>query len=106
MAARNEAWGTSFWSQTYSEWDQIQLPDRAPYAPNPGLALDYRRFVSDSYVGFQAYQISLIRHHPPTQLITHNMMGFPFGGIDYFSLPTPLNLPPRPKSPTLPPYSL
>ena len=92
LAALNEAWGTSFWSQTYSEWDQIQLPDRAPYAPNPGLALDYRRFVSDSYVGFQAYQISLIRQHAPTQSITHNMMGFRFGEIDYFSLAKDLDI--------------
>jgi len=39
----NQHWTTAYWSQTYSAWDQI--PMEAPRG-NPGLLLDYRRFVT------------------------------------------------------------
>jgi beta-galactosidase len=83
----NDAWGTAFWSQTYSEWTQIPLPDRPPRAPNPGLALDYRRFVSDSFVDYQALQARIVRKHVrPGQFVTHNLMGFGFPELDYHEL--------------------
>ena len=35
LDALNHAWGTAFWSQRYSDWDQILPPRLAPTIPNP-----------------------------------------------------------------------
>ncbi|HLQ60229.1 MAG TPA: beta-galactosidase [Candidatus Acidoferrales bacterium] len=88
----NASWGTVFWSQTYSRWEQIPLPQREPREPNPGLALDYRRFMSDSYVRYQALQAGQLREHSQGQFLTHNLMGFGFGEIDYRSLARELDV--------------
>lgn len=32
----NEAWGTTFWSQQYGDWEDIQLPNRTTSFGNPG----------------------------------------------------------------------
>ncbi len=92
IEALNEHWGTAFWSQRYDEWEDIALPAPDPVpvdgfsrrAPNPGLALDFRRFVSDSYVNYLRQQSELLRSLiRPEQRITHNLMGFGFPEIDY-----------------------
>ena len=92
----NESWGTIFWSQTYEDWSQIDAPDVTPasqpdgfrpLAPHPSLALDYRRFTSDSYVAFLRRQVDVLRSVvSPDQRITHNLMGFRFPKIDYHAL--------------------
>ena len=47
--ALNEAWGTAFWSQTYTDWEEIAPPRRTPALINPSQNLDWRRFTSDSW---------------------------------------------------------
>ena len=96
LAVLNEVWGTAFWSQEYGAWTQIPLPESsAPppgslfgrNAPNPGLALDFRRFTSDSHIGFLRAQVEILRAAcDPRQRITHNLMGFRFSEIDYHAL--------------------
>ena len=88
----NSRWGTVFWSQTYSDWCQIRLPlSTSGSPPNPSLALDFRRFVSDSYVSFQQEQIDILRSKCPEHFITHNLMGFGYNGLDYFDVAKPLD---------------
>jgi beta-galactosidase len=90
----NEVWGTAFWSQVYGDWSQIPLPETAAIppngflrnSPNPGLALDFRRFTSDSLIDFLRLQVGILRARSPRQRITHNLMGFKFGEIDYHAL--------------------
>lgn len=49
LDALNEAWGTVFWNQTYTDWEEIYVPRPTPSnATNPHEVLDYVRFVSDS----------------------------------------------------------
>lgn len=74
LHALNEAWGTIFWSQTYSDWQQIPLPWRIGGPQNPSLALDFRRFVSEAYAKYQQRQINIIRKFS-NKPITHNFMG-------------------------------
>ena len=88
----NEAWGTSFWSQTYTVWEHIPVPQREPLDPNPSLALEYRRFMSDSYVRYQSLQAVLVREHCRDQFVTHNLMGFKFAEIDYGKLAAGLDI--------------
>ena len=91
LARLNEAWGTVFWSQTYSKWEHVPVPQREPLDPNPGLALDYRRFMSESYVRYQSLQATLLREHARGQFLTHNLMGFKFPEIDYARLAAELD---------------
>jgi beta-galactosidase len=86
LDALNERWGTVFWSHTYSDWGQIPLPLTTGGSPNPGLALDFFRFSSDSYVAYQQMQVDLLREKCPEHFVTHNLMGFGYDRIDYFDL--------------------
>jgi len=80
----NEKWGTIFWSHVYTEWSQIPVPLTTARSHNPGLGLDYRRFMSDTYREYQKLQIDIIRHHSPGHFITHNLMGFGYNQLDYY----------------------
>jgi beta-galactosidase len=86
LDALNAAWGTEFWSHIYTEWNQIPLPWAATGVHNPALALNYRRFMSDSYVDYQRAQIAILREVCPGAPITHNLMGFGYPNLNYFDL--------------------
>lgn len=86
----NQDWGTIFWSQTYTAWEQIPVPfhneqNAQGSAHNPGLALDFARFTSDSWVRYQQIHIDILRERCPEHVVTHNLMGlFPY--LDYNEL--------------------
>lgn len=91
LEALNRAWGTIFWSHVYTEWSQIPAPldtaaPRDHGSHNPGLALDYFRFLSDVYVDFQREQVQILRQHCPKHFVTHNLMGFRYDKLNYFDL--------------------
>src|SRR5206468_652326 len=89
LGGLNDRWGTAFWSQTYSDWDQVGLPGPTPAVHNPGLVLDHRRFVSDSATSFLEDQVAIIRRHRPADFVTHNGV---FGGLDYYRFARGLDL--------------
>ncbi|WP_151736019.1 beta-galactosidase ['Paenibacillus yunnanensis' Narsing Rao et al. 2020] len=80
----NKAWGTVFWSQTYSDWEQVFLtrPTTAD-SPNPHLALDEKRFISANAISFAKVQSDIIRAFAPRHWITHNGT---FGHLDSHEL--------------------
>lgn len=80
----NEAWGTTFWSQRYDDWDEVLPPRRMPYHPNPTQALDFRRYSSDQLLALYRDQRDLIRAHDAERPVTTNFMGF-FPLVDYWS---------------------
>ena len=83
----NREWTTTYWSQTYDRWDQIPIPIGGN---NPGLMLEWKRFVSDTWNDYQKNQITVIRQHAePRQFITGNFMGF-FDGFDHYVISEPL----------------
>ena len=88
----NRRWGTLFWSHVYTDWGQIPVPLATGGSPNPGLALDFYRFMSDSYVAYQQMQVDALRPRCPGQFITHNFMGFGYEGLDYYDLARTLDL--------------
>jgi beta-galactosidase len=92
LDALNASWGTDFWSHVYTDWQLIPVPLASGGSPNPGLALDFRRFVSDTYAAYQKMQMDLIRAACPGHFITHNFMGFGYEGLDYFDLARDLDL--------------
>ena len=87
----NSAWGTAFWSHVYTEWPQIPVPMETGGVPNPGLDLDFRRFMSDTFTQFQQEQMDILRQACPKHFITHNFMGFGFDQINYYDLAKPLD---------------
>ncbi len=86
LDALNEKWGTVFWSQLYSDWDQIPIPVITGKSPNPGLGLDFYRFMTDSYRSYQLMQIDILREKCPDHFITHNLMGFKYDQLNYFEM--------------------
>lgn len=72
LAAINEAWGTVFWSNTYTDFAQIPVPLPSGGPPNPGLALDYDRYQSYANVSFQQEQLTMLRKTCPNHFITTN----------------------------------
>ncbi len=83
LEALNAAWGTQFWSATYTDWAEIPVPLPTSAAHNPGLLLDFRRFSTDGWTAFQKRQIDILRHYSgPDRFITHNLM-LKFMDIDY-----------------------
>lgn len=88
----NDAWGSAFWSQDYSDWSQINPPNLLGcHSPNPSHALDYYRFASDSFRDFQQIQMNVLRGIlPENRFITHNFMGL-FPELDAYALAEPLS---------------
>ena len=88
----NDAWGTIFWSQTYSDWSEIDPPNLTIAEPNPSHVLDYYRFSSNAFATYQQLQISILRSHiSESQIITTNFMS-QFSDLDYYDLASPLDL--------------
>jgi beta-galactosidase len=74
LDAVNEAWGTVFWSQEYTDWDQMVLPRRgtAGEGLNPSHVLDYYRYFSDSWADYTALQAGILKEHTRGQWISTN----------------------------------
>ena len=77
----NEAWGTVFWNQTYTDWEEVYVPQKTiSDSTNPHRVLDYIRFVSDSACGFAKMQSDIIRKYiKEDDFITTNGI---FGNLD------------------------
>ncbi|MGO3827987.1 MAG: beta-galactosidase [Microbacterium gubbeenense] len=83
LDALNEAWGTMFWSQRYTSFDQIVPMRRAPYSLNPGGLLDFKRFTSDTLLELFVMERDIIKSAGASQPVTTNFMGF-FPPADYW----------------------
>ena len=83
----NARWTTAYWSEAYDNWDEIPIPVAGH---NPGLMLEWKRFVTYEWDEYARNQIDLIRQlADPRQFITTNFMGF-FDGYDHYVLSAPL----------------
>ena len=91
LDALNAAWATAYWSQTYDRWDEIPLPAASG---NPGLLLEHKRFVSDTWRSFQRVQIDAIRKFAdPRQFITTNIGGLGWSdNWDHYEITRDLDL--------------
>ncbi len=81
LEALNEAWGTDFWNQTYTDWEEIHVPRRTySDSTNPHEVLDYTRFISASARRFVKMQSDIIRKYiKPGDFVTTNGI---FGNLD------------------------
>lgn len=85
LDALNESWGTAFWSQHYTDWEQVDPPRAVAYNTfaNPGQQLDWWRFSSDELRACYQAELDVLRRKV-TQPITTNFMSF-FKPVDYWS---------------------
>lgn len=73
LDALNQRWMTAYWSQTYTEWSQVPMTTGRA---NPGLLLEHKRFVTDTWRDFQRNQLDVLRRFvEPRQVITTNLGG-------------------------------
>ena len=84
-AALNEAWGTTVWSQLYTDWEEIEPPRPTPAYANPGAILDWQRFSSQSWIDCFLDQKAILGELTPTVPVATNFMGF-FKPIDYWAM--------------------
>jgi len=74
LAELNRAWGTAFWSQNYSAFNQILPPRLAATHPNPTQQLDFARFSSDALKDYLVAEREILREATPDVPITTNFM--------------------------------
>ncbi|GGM52108.1 beta-galactosidase [Dactylosporangium sucinum] len=74
VEALNQAWGTAFWSQRYSEWAQVLPPRLAASHPNPTQQLDFKRFSSDALKDYLRAECTVLREVTPGIPVTTNFM--------------------------------
>ncbi|MDR6320687.1 beta-galactosidase [Actinoplanes couchii] len=89
LEALNEAWYTTFWSHTFSDWSQIEPPSaltehwRGPdHTAFQGITLDYQRFMSDALLANFCDEKAAIREFDSSTPVTTNFMGL-YRPIDY-----------------------
>ena len=89
----NKRWSTSYWSQTYSQWDQVPIPTHGGIdSGNPGLLLCWRTFLSDTWRSYLLNQIDVIHANSDArQFVTTNTMGF-FQYYDHYITESVLDL--------------
>jgi beta-galactosidase len=81
----NEAWGTAFWSQHYTTFDEVLPPRITPAVPNPTQQLDFARFSSDALLDYYRAERDVLRRHS-TVPVTTNFMIMPHQSEqDYFA---------------------
>ncbi len=85
----NDAWNATFWSHTFTGWEQIVPPNalsehwRGPnHTAFQGITLDYLRFTSDALLADFVEEMAAIRRHDTDLPVTTNFMGL-YRPVDY-----------------------
>lgn len=83
LEALNDAWWTSFWSHTYTDWSQVESP--APHGESfvHAMNLDWKRFVTDQTVDFMKHEIAPLKDVNPELPVTTNLMEN-YEGLNYW----------------------
>ena len=81
----NRAMGTTFWNQTYTDWEQVHLSRYTlANSNNPHMMLEEKRFISEAAINYIGIQADIIRKYRRSeQFITTNGL---FGVFDNHKL--------------------
>ena len=81
----NQAWGTNFWSQQYTCFEEVGLPGPTiSNSCNPHRELDMRRFIAHSTAAYATLHADIIHELSPGRYIMTNGL---FSNIDYHDMP-------------------
>lgn len=83
VGALNRAWGTTFWSQQYSDFAEVLPPRETPTFGNPTQALDFDRFSTDELLACFRLERDELHAVTPHLPVTTNFMGA-FEPVDYW----------------------
>ncbi|MEV4172090.1 beta-galactosidase [Nonomuraea sp. NPDC049709] len=75
ISALNDAWGATFWGQTYTDWSEIDAPRANHTVVNPAQRLDYARFSDGQHREHYVLQRDILRELAPGLPITTNFAG-------------------------------
>lgn len=75
LDALNQAWWTSFWSHTYTDWSQIESPSEIGEKFVHAQNLDWMRFVTHQTIDFFKAESAPLRELTPNIPVTVNLMG-------------------------------
>ena len=70
--ALNTTWGTLFWSNTYSDFSQIDIPQHKQWGMNLNQRFDHYRFTAAETVSFLDDQAAEIKKYATNQWVTSN----------------------------------
>lgn len=85
LDALNQAWWSTFWSHTYTDWSQLESPSPQGESGVHGLNLDWRRFNTDQVTRFCSDEIRPLKAENPALPATTNFMEY-FYDYDYWKL--------------------
>ncbi|WP_338552251.1 beta-galactosidase [Paenibacillus sp. KS-LC4] len=91
LEALNDAWWTTFWSHTYTDWSQIDTPTQRGERAVHGMNVDWMRFVTDQTVDFCRKEMEPLRAINPELPITTNFM-LDFEGLNYWKFADMLDM--------------
>jgi beta-galactosidase len=74
IEALNAAWGTAFWSQRYTSFDEVIPPRQTPSFANPTQQLDFYRFSSGELLDCYRAERDVLRRLSPGVPITTNFL--------------------------------
>ncbi|MCB8901284.1 MULTISPECIES: beta-galactosidase [unclassified Streptomyces] len=97
----NDAWGTAFWSQRYTSWEQVLPPRATQWHKNPGQALDFHRFWSDEIIAAYREQRDAIRSYSDLP-VTTNLMLPAYQNVDLWAFARELDVVTSDQYPTAP----
>jgi beta-galactosidase len=84
VEAVNSAWGTTFWSQHYAEWDEILPPRLTLSISNSAQVLDFDRFSSDELLSYYRAEAETIRLYSDLPITTNFMVTAHIRSQDYW----------------------
>ncbi|MGN6634505.1 MAG: beta-galactosidase, partial [Oryzihumus sp.] len=85
LARLNDAWGTAFWSQRYSAWEQVLPPRATLSSTNPGQTLDFDRFSSDERLGHHRAEAAVLRELSDKHVTTNFLVAAHITALDYWT---------------------
>lgn len=85
LDALNQAWWSTFWSHTYTDWSQLESPSPQGESGVHGLNLDWRRFNTYQVTRFCSDEIRPLKAENPALPATTNFMEY-FYDYDYWKL--------------------
>ena len=80
----NTAWGTSFWSQQYSDFAEILPPRLTLSSRNPSQVVDFHRFSSDELLDYYRAELEVLRRHSTVPVTTNFMVTAHIRNMDYW----------------------
>ena len=75
----NETWGGTFWSLSYNDFNQIDIPNPEEHFHNPHAFIDFKRYNADALAAGLEFQYNLLKELiAPSQWVTTNFAYYGF----------------------------